>query len=265
MSRLAILAFGGGLPGALAVAHPDALFVDFGASVPPPGIETFKASVARWGAMIEAVRAGGVTDMVLAGGLRRPNFNPLELDDYTKLLLPRLAPVLAQGDDALLRFVIGVFEAEGFTVRGAHTLLPGLTRPEGSVAGVTPSAADELDIAKARAILEALGREDVGQGAVVRAGLCVGIETVQGTDAMLEFVARTRDDKANGGVLVKAPKPGQDLRVDMPAIGPGTVAAARAAGLNGIAIAAGSVVVLDSAQTIADAEAAGLFIVALAF
>ena len=113
--------------------------------------------------------------------------------------------------------------------------------------------------------MQALGAVDVGQGAVVAQGLCLGVEALPGTDAMLDFVAHTGatlrpDPKGARGLLYKAPKPGQDRRVDLPAIGPATVAQAAAAGLAGIAWAAGGVLLLDRAATIAAAQESGLFL-----
>jgi DUF1009 family protein len=137
-------------------------------------------------------------------------------------------------------------------VVGAHALRPDLVAEAGCLAGGPLPG----DVARARAVLDALGPLDVGQAAVAARGQVLGIETLQGTDAMLDFVARTAP--GSGGVLVKRPKPGQDLRFDMPAIGPDTVRHAAAAGLAGIEIAAGRVLLLDRDAVLAACAETGL-------
>ena len=173
MSRLAILAFAGSLPGRLAAAHPDALYVAFGddSAAPPPGIEVAGASYERWGALFRTLRDADVTDVVMAGGLARPRLKPSRFDPKTLALAPKLMAALKGGDDQLLRTVILLFEREGFVVRGAHELVDGLTAPAGLLCGPKPSAAAMEDIAAAAGILTALGPLDVGQGAVVAGGL----------------------------------------------------------------------------------------------
>ena len=208
--------------------------------------------------IVAALRGAGCAQVVAAGGVERPSLRALT-DPLARRWLPRLAPALLRGDDALLRTVRALLEEEGFTLIGADEVLD-LTVRQGVIAGPEPSQADAADAARAEAVLAALGPLDVGQGCVVAGGRVLGIETVQGTDAMLDFVARTRGagQGAEGGVLAKRAKPGQDRTLDLPAIGPGTVRAARAAGLNGIAIQAGSVQVLGG--TAEAAEEAGLFV-----
>ncbi len=248
MPRLAILAGLGALPQQIAAMHPDALFVHFeDLEIELPQVETFQTSYERFGEMFAGLQAAGVSEVVFAGGLARPALNPANFDARMMELAPRFMAAMQGGDDALLRAVILAFEEEGFTVRGAHEVLPDLTIGAGPLTQLPPGDALKQDAARAREILAALGPLDVGQACVVAGGICLGIETAQGTAAMLRFVAETRGGlrSAKGGVLVKWPKPGQDLRIDMPAIGPDTVSQARDAGLQGISVQAGGVIVLD--------------------
>ena len=125
--------------------------------------------------------------------------------------------------------------------------------------------ADRRDATRAAEIVAVLGVADVGQACVVAQGLCLAVEALPGTDAMLDFVALTGaglrpDPNGARGLLYKAPKPGQDRRIDLPALGPATVAKAAEAGLAGIAWEAGGVMLLDRAATVAAAELAGLFL-----
>jgi DUF1009 family protein len=221
------------------------------------------ASFEKPGRLFADLRAAGGGTVVFAGGMRRPDLNPLRFDLTMIRLAPRLMAGLKQGDDATLRLIASVFEAEGFTIRAAHDILADLLAPAGIATRAQPSEADRSDARRAAEIVALLGRADVGQAAVVANGICLGLESIQGTDVLLDFVARTAGPfRTTGarGVLLKAPKPAQDWRVDLPAIGPATVEGAVRAGLAGIAVLAGGVLVLDRTATVAAADAAGLFL-----
>lgn len=263
MARLGIIAGSGGLPAALAKADPDAMVIAFhGATVDLPEDRIARHRIEALGAMFKALTDGGVSRIVMAGAMARPSFDPAALDAETTALLPGLMAAMGQGDDHLLRTIIAMFETRGFTVVGAADLLPDMTAAPGLIAGPAPSATARDDIARGRAILDALSPLDVGQGCVVASGLCLGVETLQGTDALLRFVADTPASLRGPrtGVLIKRPKAGQDLRTDMPAIGPDTVTAAAAAGLAGIAIAARATLLIDRDALIDACERLGLFL-----
>jgi DUF1009 family protein len=264
--RLAILACGGALPVLLARAHPDALHFTL-RGVPSDLANTAQEfPLERIGALFTAMKGAGVTRMVFAGTLARPSLNPAEFDAEMMRLAPGLVAAIPQGDDALLRFVIAMFEEQGFAVLGAHELLPGLTAEAGLAAGPAPSDADLADAARAAHILAEISPLDIGQGCVVAGGQCLGIETVQGTDALLAYVAQAPGALRRGqrGVYVKAPKVGQDLRIDMPTVGPKTVAAVADAGLSGLVIAAGKVVLMQRDEMISLADRCGIFIISQA-
>lgn len=226
-------------------------------------IETF--AVERLALLFDRLHELGVTRVAFAGAVTRTRLDPERIDLKTAMLLPRILPALAQGDDATLRAVIALFEDEGFAVLGAADLAPDLLPAEGVLTRAQPGPADAGDAARAADIVAALGAADVGQGAVVAQGLCLAVETLPGTDAMLAWVADVAgacrpDPKGAGGVFYKAPKPGQDRRVDLPAIGPATIEAAHRAGLAGVVIEAGGVMVLDPAATRARADELGVFL-----
>ena len=260
MSGLALIAGQGRLPALLAThltaagRPPRILALD---GFDPDDLDAESFRLEHLGTVLAGLRAEGIDEVVFAGAVRRPRIDPARIDALTAPLIAGIATAMGQGDDRLLRTIIAVFETAGLAVRGPADLMPGLTAGPGPLTG-TPAAPLIADAARARAIIDALGPLDVGQAAVVSGGHCLGIETIQGTAALLAFVAGTRTDV--GGVLVKRPKPGQDLRIDMPVIGPDTVAAAAAAGLEGIAIAAGAVMILDRPAVLAAAEAEGLAI-----
>lgn len=223
-------------------------------------------TLGKVGGIMKALRAAGCDAIVFAGGLARPSLASLTPDWKGAMLAPRITRLFAQGgDDALLRGIALIFEEEGFRVLGAHELLDSLLAPEGAMGERRPGPQDLADIERAAEIVNMLGAADVGQGAVVANNVCLAVEAIEGTDLMLARVAalpRRRRAAAPppSGALYKAPKPGQDRRVDLPAIGPDTIAEAKAAGLNGVAVEAGGVFILGVEETARAADEAGLFL-----
>ncbi len=262
MSRLAILAGSGQLPVSIDKVFPDALKIAFDGM--PTDIEpdhVFKFE--HLGTVFETLHANGVERVVMAGAMSRPSLDPSLFDTGMALIAPRLLASMAGGDDGLLREIIQIFEEQGFKVVGAHSLLPELTADEGQLSTGELTDTVQADIKRADAILGSMSPVDVGQAVVVEGGVCLGIETIQGTDALLGFVASTAKHLRRGsGVLVKRPKVGQDLRVDMPTIGPATIKNAKQAGLSAIVISPGSVLLLDRESLITTANEAGILLLA---
>ena len=262
--RTAIIAGQGRLPAALAQAMADPPLVAALDGFAPDGLVVdLRFRVERLVPFLRALERDGVGRVIFAGAVTRPRLDPGLLDEATAGLLPRLMGALQQGDDATLRVVIELFEEFGFTVAGVEDVAPALLPGMGVLAG-TVTARDEADAMRAAAIVAALGSVDVGQGAVVAQGLCLGVEALPGTDVLLAQVAgigALRPDPARGkGVFYKAAKPGQDRRIDLPTIGPDTVAQVAAAGLGGIVWEAGGVIMLERDAAIAAARDAGLFL-----
>lgn len=211
------------------------------------------------GRLFGTFRRAGVGEMVMIGGMRQRRMPRLaEIDLGGVLQVIRHWRLLTRGDDGVLRRLAKLIEAEGFRVVSIADVAPGLLVTAGALGRVAPSAANLADVATGVAAARALGRRDLGQGVVVAGGRVIAEEGRDGTDAMLTRLAGSAE--AQGGVLVKAMKPEQDPRLDLPAIGPDTVARAAAAGLAGIAAEAGRAIVADRAAMIADADAAGLFV-----
>lgn len=262
---VALIAGRGGLAAALAGAMSSRPLVAAMEGFAPDGLAVDLAfRVERLMPFLAALQDKGITTLVFAGAVSRPRLDPALLDPATAAMLPRLMQAMAAGDDATLRAVIEIFTEAGFAVAGVETVAPSLLPGAGILAG-TLTQADEADAARAAAIVTALGTVDVGQGAVVAQGLCLAVEALPGTDAMLAAVARLPDglrpDPARGrGLFYKASKPGQDRRIDLPTLGPETVRAVAAAGLGGIAFEAGAVICLDLPEMRRLATETGLFL-----
>ncbi len=210
------------------------------------------------GSFIADLKARGVTDICLAGAVRRPPIDPSRIDAATLPLVPIIQKAILSGDDGALRAVIGILEGAGLTLRAAHEIAPGLLPPVGCLTEAQPSDADMADADRAAGILRAMGAADTGQACAVSKGQALAIEGVFGTAWMLHSLTQRPD--AGGGILFKGPKPDQDRRADLPAIGPETVTDAVAAGLSGIVLEKGGVLVLEKERVIAECNRLGLFL-----
>lgn len=219
--------------------------------------------------LIALLRKERCKDVVFIGSLNRPSTWRLILDiKEILLLLPTVIAGLRGGDNHLLSTVGRVAERHGFRVVGAHEIAPEILVKEGALTERQPTAGQQESIKRGLALLNAIGSFDVGQAAVVINQNVVAIEGIEGTDAML---ARVRDLRSAGriaaakgeGVLVKAPKPQQDRRFDLPTVGPRTVRAAAEAGLAGIAVAAGQTLIAEPAELVREADRCGLFVIAV--
>ncbi|MDN5786204.1 LpxI family protein [Pseudorhodobacter sp.] len=263
MTQTAIIAGAGALPAALVSALPTRPLVAALEGYSPEGLlpdQVFR--VERLVPFLNYLLDLGITGVCFAGAVQRPNLDPSLFDPQTAQMVPRLLAAMQGGDDATLREVLAIFEESGLKIVGATEIAPDLTPSAGVLTG-TVTAQDEADATRASAIVAALGAVDVGQGAVVQAGLCLAVEALSGTDAMLANVAQIPEDlrpKTAKGLLFKAPKPGQDRRIDLPTFGPHTLELVAKAGLGGIAFEAGGVIMLDRAATVAQAQTLGLFL-----
>ena len=230
-----------------------------------PGFEGFHhrfVGRGQLGAVLRFFRKSGARDLVIVGGIRQRRLPRLdEIDLGAVWVLLTHLRILRHGDDGLLRKIARIFESRGHRIVGAAEIAPHLLMPAGPLGTRIPDAAAQADVALGIAEARAHGACDLGQGVIVVDGRVAAREGREGTDAMLAAHAATRPPGAPPrGVLVKCPKPMQDLRLDMPAIGPATVAAAAAAGLAGVAVEAGGTLVADRAAVAAAADAAGLFV-----
>ena len=272
MSRkLALIAGGGALPVSVAArceAEGRPVFVVRLAGFADPHLAHYPgldAGMAEIGKILSAMKKADCKAVCFAGIVSRPDFKTLKPDFKGAMVLPGIVKAAAQGDDALLRKILSLFEAEGYAVEGADDILGGETLPAGPLGAVTPTAEQLSDLRKALYVAEKSGELDVGQGAVVCDGLVLAVEAQEGTDAMLMRVAGLPADlrgspSARKGALGKAPKPIQDLRVDMPVMGARTVEMAAAAGLAGVGGVAGKLILIDRAALIEAANRLGLYV-----
>jgi len=235
-------------------------------------VERFRHHWISVGQLVRATklfRAEGCRELVFIGTLTRPALSEIRLDWGTVRVLKQVWAAFRGGDDHLLSGIGRILEQDGFRMVGIRDVAPDLLMPAGCLTRVTADAQAEADIAKGRDVLGALSPFDIGQAVVVIDGHVVGVEDIEGTDGLLARIARLRAQgriraAVKRGVLVKAPKHGQDVRFDLPTIGATTIDGVRDAGLAGIAVVAGATQIVDPQAVIAAADAAGLFVMGVA-
>jgi UDP-2,3-diacylglucosamine hydrolase len=269
LNKLAVIAGGGALPGLVIQACREAgrpyFVVALEGQADPAGLDGVPHAWCRLGAAARGeklLREFDPQEVVFVGKVRRPSLKELR-PDWRALKVIVKATARALGDDGLLRAIIKEFEAEGMKVVGPHEVVKGLLAVEGAYGRVKPDRQARIDIARGMQLAKAIGALDVGQAAIVQQGIVLGLEAIEGTDALVAR-AGALQRKGPGGVLVKAPKPGQERRIDLPGVGVDTVEAAARAGLRGIAVEAGGALIIDRAKVAARADALGVFVVGIA-
>jgi len=270
---LAIICGGGNLPLAVAdaVSRSGRRIVLFALKgwADPASVARYPhhwARVGQFGRFCRLARAENCHDVVFIGSLLRPSLAQLRPDWATLRLLPRITALFRGGDDHLLTGVAGIFEEHGFRLLGAHDVAPEILVPEGQLGRHPPTERDSKDIERGLALIRAIGPFDIGQAVVIADDRVLAVEAAEGTDGMLARIADLRGagriaGPGRIGVLVKATKPAQDRRVDLPSVGADTIEAAAAAGLAGVAVEARGAITDDLGKMIRAADAAGLFVV----
>jgi DUF1009 family protein len=273
-SPIAIICGGGAFPAAVAeavLARGRTVYLFLLRGFADASLEKYPHEWVKLGSLakyVAARKSRGLREIVFIGSVVRPRISQVGLDWRSVLLLPRIAGMFLGGDNKLLSGAAKIFEEHGYILRGAHEVAPELLLPEGMATNLQPSDRERDDIKTGVALLRTIDTFDVGQAVVIAGKRVIAIEGSEGTAGMLARVAEMRRNgrlklAAREGVLVKTPKPSQDRRVDLPAIGAETLVQAKEAGLAGIAIEALGAIVLDAQKFVEAADSAGIFVVAL--
>lgn len=269
---LAILAGGGTVPVivAAAAARAGRPVVIIGiAGEADREIEAFAHQWVEWheiGRLLRTLRQHEARELVLVGRISaRPDYHGMKLDRAGRVVRAAILRIFSGGDNAVLSGAVRLFEDRGFRIVGAHEVARELVVPVGWMTRTQSTTKDLRDADLALGAAKAIGRLDIGQAAVAVGGRIIAVEGAEGTDGMLERVGALRAAgrirwSGRAGALGKCAKPHQDLRVDMPTIGPATVRAAAAAGLAGIVVEAGQVMLAEREETVRIANTLGLFL-----
>ncbi len=211
-------------------------------------------------AALDAARNEGVTELVLVGKIPRPSVLELIRDVRSAKFMAKVGTRMLGDDNILSAVVRELEEVEGFRVIAPETLLENLLSTAGTYGVVNPTSDDLADIKRGLNVVHQIGRLDIGQAAIVQNGFVIGVEAAEGTDRLVERCAEFVSQELPGGVLVKAAKPTQDRRIDLPAVGLSTVEHVVRAGLRGIAVETGGALIIDRPKMIRAADAAGIFL-----
>jgi len=211
------------------------------------------------GKALTHLRNAKVGEVVMAGGVKRPSLSNLRPDAEGAKLIKKLGFAFFGGDDAILRAITEFFEEENFKVVGVESILGGLLADEGVFTRTSPDKQAKADILVGMKAAKNLGALDIGQAVVVAGGAVIATENADGTDALINT------HKANRAVLVKAKKPAQETRVDLPSIGVATIENLHANGYSGVAVEAYASLLIDKEQIIKKANEYGLFVVGVKY
>lgn len=275
-SKVAIISGSGSLPRLLAeelstknIKHTVVYFSEIKPTWALSNVDMIYGKIEQIGSLFDKLKSNEFNKIVFAGAFERPELNLKTADKTFLSLAPKIMQAMKAGDDTILRLLVNIFENEGFIVIGSQDIIPSLLPSLGVLTDKHPSEQDEMDIMRARDIVDKLGEIDIGQASVVSNGLCFGLETIQGTEKMLEFVKNNSklnvhsiEDKS--GVFFKNIKSNQSRLIDFPVVGPDTIKQVSNAKLNGIAIVHKNVFILDVCRTIALANKEGLFVSVIA-
>lgn len=267
MPKLGIIAGGGALPGQVISACRETgreyFVLAFEGSADPEILGDAPVDWIRMSGLskaFESARREGVEELVLVGKIPRPSVLELMRDARSAKFLAKVGTRMLGDDNILSAVVREIEEAEGFRVIGPEVLLEDILATGGSYGAVAPDKNDLADVARGMDVLKTIGALDIGQGVVVQNGAILGVEAAEGTDRLIERCAEFVDADTVGGVFVKASKPTQDRRIDLPAVGSSTMNHVIRAGLRGIAIEAGGSLIVDRQAMIEAADAAGVFL-----
>jgi DUF1009 family protein len=266
-SKLGIIAGAGQLPRKIIEAceqqHRQFYIVAFENQTDPQLVENLPHVWCKLGQTKKALdylKQYGVQEIVMVGPIKRPSWSELKPDSFTATWLAKHIHKIF-GDDSLLRAVIEMFESQGFAVTSAENIIGNsLLALHGMMGKYPPSSEDQQDIALGLKVATTLGSCDIGQAVVIQQGLVLGVEAIEGTEALLKRCAPLKRP-GSGGVLVKILKPQQEIRVDRPTVGFETLKRIYEGGFKGIAVEAFGVIMLNKEEMIHFANEHHLFLV----
>ncbi|MEQ1789997.1 MAG: UDP-2,3-diacylglucosamine diphosphatase LpxI [Rickettsiales bacterium] len=268
LSTLGIIAGKGNLPAQIIRAcqsiNRPFFVINFEESFVPEAMKNIPHAVVRIGAVGEALkylRGAGAREIVMAGAVKRPSLSSLRPDAAGASLLKKLGKAFFSGDDAILKAIIAFFEEENFTIVAVDSILTDILADEGVLGKISPDKQANNDIIIGMKTAKDIGALDIGQGVIVENGVVLGTESADGTDAMIVSCGKLRKGKKTSGVLVKAKKPKQEEKVDLPSIGVQTIENLYKAGFAGVAIEAHGSLLIDKFELIKKADEYGLFVV----
>ncbi len=217
------------------------------------------ANIGSVGEIIDFFKSNKATDLVLIGGVKRPSFKEIKPDLKAVKILSKIG-FRALGDNDLLSALKKELELEGFTLHAMHDFCDDLLVKEGVIGTYASKPEHDSDIELGLRVSQEIGAMDIGQSVIVQNGMVIGVEAVEGTDALINRCSALLQN-GGGGILVKTCKPQQDRALDMPTIGVNTIINAHKAGLCGIVLQAGNVIIVDAKNLAKIADEYKIFVI----
>jgi DUF1009 family protein len=214
--------------------------------------------VGQLGKLIKILKTERIKDAAMVGGIKKTIMFSDVVPDFQAISL--VAKLRTLNDDVLLRAVAEAIEKEGITIHSSTIFLDELLSPPGCLTKKVPDKKEMRDIEFGWEIAKAIGKLDVGQTIVVKDQVVLAVEAIEGTDEAIRRAGTL--GKRNGLVVIKVSKPQQDLRFDVPAIGPGTITTMQEAGAKVLAVESEKTLLIDKEELIRAANKAGIIIVA---
>jgi DUF1009 family protein len=215
--------------------------------------------VGQLGRLIKILKTENIKDAALVGGISKTlMFSTVQPDLHA---LSLLAKIKTMKDDVLLRAIAGEIEKQGITIHSSTLFLTDLLSPPGCLTKRKPTKKENKDVAFGWEIAKEIGKLDIGQSIVVKEQVVLAVEAIEGTDEAIKRAGKL--GKGRDLVVIKVSKPQQDMRFDLPAIGPGTITTMQESGGSVLAIETGKTLLIDKESLIKEANERGIAIVAL--
>ncbi|MEX5285476.1 UDP-2,3-diacylglucosamine diphosphatase LpxI [Selenomonas sputigena] len=268
MEKIGLLAGVGRLP-VLCARAAQALGIEVSAVALLPGVDEELAAaaadcrainIAQLGKIIDYLKERGVTKVTLLGKVTKELLFAGTHEQPDLRMMQLLMTLPDKKDDTIMLAFVRELAKEGMEAFDQTVLLKTLMPPAGTLTKREPTEAERADMEMALAMAKEIGRLDVGQTAVVKNKAVMALEAIEGTDACIR---RGGELSGGGAVIGKAAKPQQDMRFDVPTVGPDTIDSMLAAGAKALALEAGRVLVVDRERVVAMAEENGITIAAI--
>ncbi|MEE2774178.1 MAG: UDP-2,3-diacylglucosamine diphosphatase LpxI [Pseudomonadota bacterium] len=235
-------------------------------NIPVAQRTVLNASFANIAQLFDDLKKMNIKKVAFCGYVTPPQIEFKKIDSNSHSILTKLTSKLEKGDSVLFDEVVHQFRKRCLQIINLFELIPTAFAKQGFLTKRRPSEADIRDTIRAEQLFSIISKADLGQSLVVEDGVCLGVETSPGTDALLGFIlkiVRKKDNKLKlktGGVLYKAPKSGQSMLIDIPVIGEKTVRNVKKSGLNGIVLKEQKVIILNKERTLKLANDLDIFI-----
>ncbi|MCE3255551.1 MAG: hypothetical protein K0R25_1045 [Rickettsiaceae bacterium] len=211
--------------------------------------------------ILNILKTNNVKELVFAGGVTKPSMAGMKVDAKGAILLSKILGNKFFGDDNLLSTIISFFEKEGFAIIGADKIIDDLVAKKGVLGNAKPDSEMLKDVAIGQNALQVMSSLDIGQAIAVQQKQIIGVEAIEGTDALIKRCADLGFKQGSKPVLVKMKKKNQNTKIDLPALGVDTIKNLAQCGFAGIAVQENYCLIINQKEVIKLADELGIFVI----